>query len=97
MEPPGRGIEAVAPRFGVGGDGERRPHLVDSGARDILDKAREVTGCAKGARTSADGRFTVQAVECQGACASAPMIDLDGVCHENLTVEDVARILEEVR
>ena len=67
------------------------------GARDILDKAREVTGCPKGARTSADGRFTVQAVECQGACASAPMIDLDGVYHENLTVEDVARILEEVR
>ena len=62
------------------------------GARDILSKACEVTGAPKGG-TSSDGRFTVLGVECQGTCTNAPMFDLDGTYHEQLTVEDVERIL----
>ena len=62
------------------------------GAQDILDRVCRVTGAPKGG-TSADGKFTVVTVECQGACASAPMFDLDGTYHENLGLEDVDRIL----
>lgn len=62
------------------------------GAEDILRKVCEVTGCEPG-RTSADGEYTVKRVECQGACTSAPMFDLDGVYHENLSEADVERIL----
>ena len=66
------------------------------GATDILDEACEVTGCTPGG-TSDDGEFTVVRVECQGACASAPMLDLDGVYHENISREDVRRILGNVK
>ncbi len=62
------------------------------GAREILARVCEVTGAEKGA-TSPDGKFTVTTVECQGACTSAPMFDLDGTYHEDLSLEDVDRIL----
>ncbi len=62
------------------------------GAEKILKEACRVARCEPGA-TSADGRFTVVGVECQGACTAAPMLALDGVFHENLGPEDVERIL----
>jgi NADH-quinone oxidoreductase subunit E len=62
------------------------------GAEEIIDKVCEVTG-AKVGQTSADGKFTVERVECQGACANAPMFDLDGVYHEDLDDAKVAKIL----
>ena len=63
------------------------------GALDIMQRACEVTRCEPGG-TSDDGRFTVKGVECQGACASAPMIEMDGTYHENLTVDELEKILE---
>lgn len=65
------------------------------GARDVLEHVCRVTGAPKGG-TSPDGRFTVVTVECQGACANAPMFDLDGTYHEDLTGDDVDRILSGV-
>ncbi len=62
------------------------------GATDILEHVCKKTG-AKPYGTSADGKFTVWPVECQGACANAPMIDVDGVYHEDLTTERVDKIL----
>jgi NADH-quinone oxidoreductase subunit E len=62
------------------------------GARDILARVCKITG-APVHGTSPDGRFTVHTVECQGACANAPMLDLDGVYHEDLDVDEVERIL----
>jgi NADH-quinone oxidoreductase subunit E len=66
------------------------------GAQDIIAKACEVTGAPLGG-TSPDGKWTVKHVECQGACANAPMLDLDGAYHEDLTPEKVQRILGGVR
>ena len=62
------------------------------GADGILEEVCRATNAPKGG-TSPYGRFTVRAVECQGACANAPMIDLDGVYHEDLDREKVRRIL----
>jgi len=62
------------------------------GAEDIIKRVCEVTGAEVGS-TSADGKFTVERVECQGACTNAPMFDLDGVYHEDLDDEKVAKIL----
>jgi NADH-quinone oxidoreductase subunit E len=68
------------------------------GAERILAHVCERTGARPGRRgTSPDGRFTVLRVECQGACANAPMFDLDGTYHEDLTPEKVERILGAVR
>lgn len=62
------------------------------GARDILERVCERTGAPVGG-VSPDGRFSVQTVECQGACTAAPMFDLDGTFHENLDTRRVDEIL----
>lgn len=66
------------------------------GAETLLAEVCKVTGAPVGG-TSPDGKFTVARVECQGACANAPMFDLDGVYHEDLTPDSAARILRDVR
>ena len=66
------------------------------GATEIMEHVCRMTG-ARPYGTSPDGKFTVWPVECQGACANAPMIDLDGVYHEDLTPEKVEKILGGVK
>jgi len=44
--------------------------------------------------TSEDGRFTLKEVECLGACANAPMFELNKQYHENLTPETIDAILD---
>ena len=82
MRPPGKHVVSVCHNISC----------ALRGADELLDKVCEVTG-AEVHGTSADGRFTVTTVECQGACANAPMFDLDGVYHEDLTPEKAERIL----
>jgi NADH-quinone oxidoreductase subunit E len=62
------------------------------GAQELLAHVCRVTGAPPGG-TSPDGRFTVTRVECQGACANAPMFDLDGVYHEDLDAAKAEQIL----
>jgi NADH-quinone oxidoreductase subunit E len=62
------------------------------GAQDIVAQVCELTGAPLHG-TSPDGKFTVTTVECQGACANAPMFDLDGTYHEDLDRERVKGIL----
>lgn len=62
------------------------------GAQEIVHEVCRLTGASVHG-TSPDGRFTVETVECQGACTNAPMFDLDGVYHEDLDVAKVRRIL----
>lgn len=62
------------------------------GAPEILERVCRITG-ARPHGNSPDGRFSVDTVECMGACANAPMLDLDGVYHEDLTPEAVDRLL----
>jgi NADH-quinone oxidoreductase E subunit len=62
------------------------------GAPEVLAEVCKVTG-APVHGTSPDGKFTVETVECQGACANAPMIDVDGTYHEDLDARKVREIL----
>ena len=66
------------------------------GAQDIIAAVCEATGAPLHG-TSPDGKFTVTTVECAGACANAPMLDLDGTYHEDLTPEKAKRILGSVK
>ncbi len=47
--------------------------------------------------TTADGMFTLKAVECLGACGYAPMMQLGKFYREHLTKEKVDQIIEECR
>jgi len=62
------------------------------GATEIVACASKATGAEVG-QTSADGRFYLEVVECQGGCANAPMMVLDGKYHEDLTTAEVEKIL----
>jgi NADH-quinone oxidoreductase E subunit len=62
------------------------------GASEILGEVCRIT-MAPANGMSPDGKFTVETVECQGACANAPMIDIDGTYHEDLDAEKVREIL----
>lgn len=66
------------------------------GADEIVAKVCALTGAPVGG-TSPDGEYTVDLLECQGACANAPMLDLDGVYHEDLTPAGVEAILQKAR
>ena len=44
---------------------------------------------------SADGRFTWEEVECLGACANAPMAMINDYYFEDLTPDDMARIIDD--
>lgn len=63
------------------------------GAGDILNKICEKVGCQPGG-LSENGRFSVDAVRCIGACGLAPVVTVDEEVFGRLTVDDVDRILE---
>jgi NADH-quinone oxidoreductase subunit E len=65
------------------------------GADEIVSRVCARTGASVGGN-SADSRFYVETVECQGACTAAPMMVVDGVFHEDLDEAAVDRILEEL-
>ena len=44
--------------------------------------------------TTPDGQFTLKEVECLGACAGAPMMQIDRDYHEHLTPEKLDAILK---
>jgi NADH-quinone oxidoreductase subunit E len=45
-------------------------------------------------QTTEDGRFTLEEVECIGACSWAPAIQVNYDFHENLTVEKLDKVLD---
>lgn len=44
-----------------------------------------------------DGLFSLEEVECMGACGGAPMVAINEEYHENITVEQLDRMLDELR
>ncbi|MDQ6964464.1 MAG: NAD(P)H-dependent oxidoreductase subunit E [Mariprofundales bacterium] len=47
--------------------------------------------------TTEDGLFTVTEVECAGACAGAPVVQINSVYHERVTPEGIDTLIEEMR
>jgi NADH-quinone oxidoreductase subunit E len=66
------------------------------GAQNILAHLRRRLSIEVG-ETTADGRVTLQAVECLCACEAAPMAQVDDRYELNLTPDKVDRILEGLR
>ncbi len=63
------------------------------GSDKILEHCEKRLGCHVG-ETSKDGKVTLRTAECLASCGSAPMMQVDKTYYENLTVEQVDRILD---
>lgn len=64
------------------------------GAYDVIQHIENRLGIKVG-ETTADGKFTLKAVECLGSCGTAPMLQIGETFHENLTLEKVDELLNE--
>ena len=62
------------------------------GSGDILDKFKEKLGIDVGECTP-DGKFSLEACRCLGACGLAPVLTVNGEVYGRLTTDDVDKIL----
>jgi NADH-quinone oxidoreductase subunit E len=62
------------------------------GSDDVLAACKN-RGLAKG-HTTPDGLFTLTEVECLGACANAPMVQINDDNYEDLTFDSMSAILD---
>lgn len=62
------------------------------GSGDIYDKLQEKLGIA-GGECTADGKFSLEACRCIGACGLAPVLTVNEEVYGRLTVDDVDDIL----
>ena len=63
------------------------------GAGELMDVCKSRIGPKD--KLSADGRFTWQEVECLGACANAPMAQINDYYFEDLTAADMEQIIDD--
>jgi len=66
------------------------------GGEEILDHCKARLGIGEKGTTS-DGIFSLEDVECIGACSWAPAVQVNYDFHENLTPEKMDRVLDEYR
>jgi NADH-quinone oxidoreductase subunit E len=67
------------------------------GGEEMLEHARKRLGVAVNKGVTPDGMFSVEEVECIGACSWAPAMQVNYTFHENLTPEKIDQILDEYR
>ena len=67
-----------------------------NGAEDIIKFIEKKLNIKVG-ETSADGMFSLKAVECLGSCGTAPMMQCGASFHENLTYEKVDKIMADYK
>ena len=63
------------------------------GGEELFAHCRKKLGIGHKQMTE-DGRFTLEEVECIGACSWAPAIQVNYDFHENLTVEKLDKVLD---
>ena len=66
------------------------------GGEELLDHCKKKLGIGhKG--TTQDGLFSLEEVECIGACSWAPAVQVNYDFHENLTIEKMDQVLDEYK
>jgi NADH-quinone oxidoreductase subunit E len=63
------------------------------GAQRILEEFERRLDISSG-RTTKDDLFTLETVNCLGACALGPIVAIDGDFHGSMTAGKVPRLLE---
>ena len=62
------------------------------GSLSILREVERVLKIKEG-QTSRDGRFSLEAVSCMGACGSAPVLNVNGEFKTVIVIKDIAQII----
>jgi len=63
------------------------------GSEELLDRCQKKLGIVPG-QTTPDGRVTLHTAECLASCGTAPVVRVDRNYHENVTPQELDRILE---
>ena len=63
------------------------------GGESLVKHCEKKLGVQVG-QTTEDGKVTLRTAECLASCGTGPMIQVDKTYHENLTTQDVDRILD---
>lgn len=66
------------------------------GAGNVLEKVCEAVGCKAGEITT-DGKFSIDATRCVGACGLAPVMMINGDVYGRLTPDKVPAIVDKYR
>ena len=66
------------------------------GSQKVLDKLSEVLNVQVG-QTTPDGRFTLQATRCLGACGLAPVMTINDEVYGRLTPDQIPAIIDKYR
>lgn len=64
------------------------------GSQDIIDKLSELLDVEIG-KTTKDGKYTLEATRCLGACGLAPVMTVDDKVYGRLVPNDLVNILKE--
>ncbi len=67
-----------------------------NGANELVAHMCETLGIKQG-ETTPDGLFTITEVECAGACAGAPVVQINNAYHEKVTPESMDALIAEKR
>jgi NADH-quinone oxidoreductase subunit E len=63
------------------------------GVEELIDYTEKKLGIKVG-ETTKDGKFTLKAVECLGACGYAPMVQIGKYYYENLDEKKIDKIID---
>jgi NADH-quinone oxidoreductase subunit E len=66
------------------------------GGEEVLEHCKQTLGIGH-KQTTSDGVFSLEEVECIGACSWAPAVQVNYDFHENLTPEKMDRVLDSYR
>jgi NADH-quinone oxidoreductase subunit E len=66
------------------------------GGEEILEHCKSKLGIGH-KQTTSDGTFSLEEVECIGACSWAPAVQVNYDFHENLTLEKMNSVIEQYR
>jgi NADH-quinone oxidoreductase E subunit len=66
------------------------------GSNEVVEACEKKLGISLG-ETTADGQFTIKRAECLGACVNAPMAQIGEKFYEDLTPENIVKLLDTLR
>ena len=96
------GVSTFYARFSLNPKGENQISVClgtacyVKGSADVLAEVEKQIGCKSGSVTP-DGKFSVDATRCVGACGLAPIMLVNGDVYGHMTVDQVKPILDMYR